>query len=119
MLNQNQEIDEKRGMRERGIVRTGSAAAAATGSAADATGFAVDAAATAATTTLTPLSLSGTTDLVCIGAAEEEPQAGSAAGSARRSHARDDLGAVGVCLGVTQGRFGLLPKLSLTNILVV
>jgi hypothetical protein len=29
------------------------------------------------------------------------------------------LGAVGVCLGVTQGRFGLLPKLSLTNILVV
>ena len=81
MLNQNQEIDEKRGMRERGIVRTGAAAAAATGSAADATGFAVDAAATAATTTLTPLSLSGTTDLVRIGAAEEEePQEGSAAG---------------------------------------
>ena len=53
----------------KGIVHTSSAAAAATSSTTD-----------AATTTLSPLSLTGTTDLVRIGAAEEEePRAGSAA----------------------------------------
>uniref|UniRef100_A0A0D3FTP1 Uncharacterized protein n=1 Tax=Oryza barthii TaxID=65489 RepID=A0A0D3FTP1_9ORYZ len=45
---------------------------------------------------LTPLSLIGTADLVRTGVAEEEEQqVGSAAAAAA-------LGAVGVCLGVTQ-----------------